>query len=96
MKIDIVIIGINSEATLKLCIESVLDSHYSKGKLTIYYVDGGSKDQSISIAKAFPEVHVLILDSLQPPEKDVTKVGGQENPRSFNSWIRIRSWTQTG
>ena len=49
--IDIVIIGLNAEKTLKKCIESIYNQEYDKGKIRIIYVDGGSNDRSLEIAK---------------------------------------------
>ncbi|MBC8412619.1 MAG: SLBB domain-containing protein [Nitrospira sp.] len=64
--IDCVIIGLNTASTLEHCLESVLKSSYSRGDIFIYYVDGGSSDQSIEIAKQFPQVTV-IQTNLQYP-----------------------------
>lgn len=50
-EIDIIIIGLNAEKTLKNCIESVYNLNYNLEKIKIIYVDGGSKDNSIKIAK---------------------------------------------
>lgn len=66
MNIDIVIIGINTATTLRQCLESVLNASYSYGDLTIYYVDGGSKDNSVAIAKEYPKVNVIELHVTQP------------------------------
>lgn len=66
MNIDVVIIGINASTTLRRCIESVLNASYSHGSLTLYYVDGGSKDNSVAIAKEYPQVKVIELHVLQP------------------------------
>jgi glycosyltransferase involved in cell wall biosynthesis len=62
MNVDIVIIGLNTQNTLKKNIESVLNLHYEKKNLHLYYVDGGSCDQSVPIANSFPEVTVIKLD----------------------------------
>lgn len=66
MDIDVVIIGLNSEATLKQCIESVLNVHYPLNKLHIFYVDGGSSDKSLSIANSYPTVKVIEMDQTYP------------------------------
>lgn len=49
--VDCVIIGINSAASLQACIEHIKASHY-EGSIQIYYVDSGSTDRSIEIAKS--------------------------------------------
>ncbi|SMC99079.1 Glycosyltransferase, catalytic subunit of cellulose synthase and poly-beta-1,6-N-acetylglucosamine synthase [Desulfocicer vacuolatum DSM 3385] len=66
MDIDCVIIGINTEKTIEQCIEHLLASHYSRGKIHIYYVDGGSTDNSISSARSFDGVTVIALDPQFP------------------------------
>jgi glycosyltransferase involved in cell wall biosynthesis len=52
-KIDIVIIGLNSEKTIHSCLESVRRSQYPQESLTITYSDGGSSDSSVRIAETF-------------------------------------------
>jgi glycosyltransferase involved in cell wall biosynthesis len=59
--IDCVIIGVNAAATLARCIDSVLHSQFSLGKIYLYYVDGGSSDNSLNIARGYPEVIVIAL-----------------------------------
>lgn len=66
MDIDCVIIGVNSEKTLRACIQSIINSKYTQGRLHIYYVDGGSTDQSVSVASAFDQVHVIQLNPEYP------------------------------
>ncbi len=66
MDIDCVVIGVNSEKTLKVCIQSIIDSRYTQGRLHIYYVDGGSTDKSVSIASEFDEVSVIQLNPEYP------------------------------
>lgn len=61
--VDCVIIGVNAATTLGLCIESILASAYDAGKVRLYYVDGGSTDNSVELARRFSGVEVI---SLQP------------------------------
>lgn len=51
MNVDVVIIGVNSEKTIAKCIESAKLSRYHGGLIHLYYVDGGSSDNSVSIAR---------------------------------------------
>lgn len=51
MNVDVVIIGVNSEKTISKCIESAKLSRYHEGLIHLYYVDGGSSDDSVSIAR---------------------------------------------
>ncbi|NTU96526.1 MAG: glycosyltransferase [Chlorobiaceae bacterium] len=60
--IDCVLIGVNCARTLGRCIESVFSSFYPREKLHLYYVDGGSGDNSIEIAENLEGVKVIGLD----------------------------------
>ncbi len=64
--IDIVIIGVNAAATLPRCIESVLRSAYPDEYLHIYYVDGGSSDDSVEQARGFEGVEVVEMQPRHP------------------------------
>lgn len=66
MDVDCVIIGVNAESTLEGCIRSVLESNYSRGKVHIYFVDGGSTDRSVGIARSFSGVHVIEIHPEYP------------------------------
>ena len=64
--IDLVVIGVNTERTLGACLDSILASHYPSERLQIYYVDGGSIDQSVSLARAYEGVEVIELGAEYP------------------------------
>lgn len=64
--IDCVIIGVNAAATLARCLDSVLQSHYPGERLQLYYVDGGSTDDSLTIAGQYPQVQVIALQPRYP------------------------------
>lgn len=61
-----VIIGINTEKTISKCIQSVKDSHYPQGKIEIIYVDGGSDDDSVALARQFKGVKIVELKQKRP------------------------------
>lgn len=65
-EIGVVIIGINVEKYIKTCIDSVISTDYDNSRLKIVYVDGGSKDRSIEIAKSFENVHTIELNHKHP------------------------------
>lgn len=50
--IDVVIIGLNSARTLEACISSVKCCRYPQARISIFYADGGSRDDSCRIAEA--------------------------------------------
>ena len=64
--IGVVVIGINVEKVLPDCIESILNSNYPDDLLEIVYVDGGSNDQSIEVAKNYPGVRIVRLNNDHP------------------------------
>ncbi|KAA6231772.1 glycosyltransferase [Chlorobium phaeovibrioides] len=64
--IDCVLIGINSEKTVGRCIESIQAADYPTKRLHIYYVDGGSSDASITIAKQYEGVITIALRPVHP------------------------------
>lgn len=68
MDIDCVIIGLNVASSLASCLESLQKTAYRQGRVRVFYVDGGSVDQSCLIAQANPHVQLLQPqgDSLTP------------------------------
>jgi glycosyltransferase involved in cell wall biosynthesis len=64
--ISVVIIGLNVEMYINECIFSVMNADYPSGLIEIIYVDGGSKDSSSLIAKAFGNVKVIELKDRNP------------------------------
>lgn len=63
--ISCVVIGLNCERTIADCLESIKDSSYSN-MTEIIYVDGGSKDRSVEIAKLTKGVQVVELKLEHP------------------------------
>lgn len=66
MHVDVVIIGVNASSTLERCISSVLESDYPAEQLHVVYVDGGSTDESVLVARKTPKVQVLELTPDNP------------------------------
>ena len=64
--IDCIIIGVNCEITLELCIRSILSGSYPEQQLHIIYADGGSTDRSVAIAHRFNVVTVIELNLEYP------------------------------
>jgi cellulose synthase/poly-beta-1,6-N-acetylglucosamine synthase-like glycosyltransferase len=64
--IDCVVIGVNAAATLERCLASIFKSDYPDNLLKVIYVDGGSHDSSIAIAKQIPAVHIIALHPEYP------------------------------
>jgi len=53
LSISIVIATFNSERTIKKSLESIKKQHYPKNKIETIIVDGGSKDNTLDIAKEY-------------------------------------------
>lgn len=77
MDIDIVVIGLNSAPTLKKCLEAVSKASYSKGQLHCFYVDGGSTDNSLSVAEKFPQFTLLKVADTHPSPSAGRNMGWQ-------------------
>ena len=48
-KISIVTVSLNSEKTIKRCIDSVINQNYPNKKIEYVIIDGASKDKTVSI-----------------------------------------------
>jgi cellulose synthase/poly-beta-1,6-N-acetylglucosamine synthase-like glycosyltransferase len=59
MNLDIVITGLDAEDHLAGCVESVKASSYHKGELRLWYVDLGSSDSSLLLARRIAGLQVL-------------------------------------
>ncbi|TCD48551.1 glycosyltransferase [Chlorobium sp. N1] len=59
--IDCILIGVNCSKTLAACIESIQAADYPAEKLRICYVDGGSTDDSLEVARRYGEVQTLAI-----------------------------------
>ena len=51
LKISVVTVCLNSEKTIKKCLESVIQQNYPKNKIEHIIIDGGSKDKTLNIIK---------------------------------------------
>lgn len=65
-EIDVVIIGVNAAKTVGDCLKSVDKCDYPVEKIHIFYVDGGSCDNSIQVARGFQKVEVIELSPDTP------------------------------
>ncbi len=64
--LSIVVIGLNEEARLESCLESEVNAEWPQEKKEVIYVDSGSRDKSLEIAKSFKDVRVLELKDPRP------------------------------
>ncbi len=64
VKVSVVVIGLNEESRLRSCLESIVKSELKPEE--IIYVDSGSTDRSVEIAKSVPGVRVFALDTNTP------------------------------
>ena len=65
-EIDCVVIGVNAQATLHRCLMSILQCNYPEDLINVIYVDGGSFDDSISIAETLPGIRIVRLNPEHP------------------------------
>ncbi len=64
--ISVIIIGVNVEKHIENCVTSVMKTDYPNDKIEIIYVDGGSNDNSVKIAKSFTYVKTIELNDHHP------------------------------
>lgn len=98
--IDCVVIGINTEATLARCLQSIKNSDYPQDKLRLFYVDGGSHDNSVTIGKA-EGVEVISLCSPHPTPGRGRNAGWRAGNSPFvqfldSDTILERDWLKKG
>ncbi len=65
-EVDCVVIGVNASSTLARCLLSIRECNYPQDKINIFYVDGGSVDDSISIAESIQGVRIVSLTPEYP------------------------------
>jgi len=65
-EIGVVIIGVNVDRYLAQCIRSVQAADWPRELLKIVYVDGGSRDASVRVAREFEGVEVIELNDRHP------------------------------
>jgi len=64
--VSFIVIGLNEAETLGECLRSIVDCDYPSERMEIIYVDSGSTDGSLKIARAFDCVRVIELDDDNP------------------------------
>lgn len=64
--LSVVVIGINVETTIVACLDSIQRSNYPKECLEIIYVDGGSSDDSVKLAKQFSNIKIMEITTARP------------------------------
>ncbi len=54
MKLSIILPVYNNEKTIEDCLNSIFNQNFSKNDFEVLFIDGGSSDKTISIAKKYP------------------------------------------
>lgn len=97
--ISVVTAAYNSERTLKRCLESIHNQDYPKDKVEIIVVDGGSEDDTCTIARHFGAT-VLPVDpqkqnaeynksiGIQHARNDIVAMIDHDNVLPHRSWFR--------
>jgi cellulose synthase/poly-beta-1,6-N-acetylglucosamine synthase-like glycosyltransferase len=84
--IDIVVIGLNSAKTLTACLESITSSSYPRETVSVYYVDGGSTDGSLSIAE-YLGCECLLVQASSPTPGSQRNAGWQRGSAEFIQFL---------
>jgi len=64
--LSVVVIGLNVAEYLGSSLDAILNSTYPSSKMEIIYVDSGSTDCSLDIARSFEQVNVIELNTSNP------------------------------
>ena len=54
MKLSIILPTYNNERTIEECLESIFSQNFSKKEFEVLFIDGGSSDKTLRIAKKYP------------------------------------------
>jgi len=72
VKLSIVLPTYNNEKTIQECLESIFFQNFSKEDFEVLFIDGGSKDKTLEIAKRYP---VKILENIKRNEEAARMIG---------------------
>ena len=54
MEFTIILPTYNNEKTIEECLESIFSQRYPKKEFEVLFIDGGSSDRTLEIAKKYP------------------------------------------
>lgn len=100
-KIGVVVIGINVERHLQACLESVFASDYPTDFMEVVYVDSGSSDSTVPIARSFGRVRVIKLNDQHPTPGKGRNAGWKSLDTPFIQFLDADTvihpkWLKTG
>ena len=95
-RLSVVVIGLNEAARLNDCLTAVMAARPAPYPLEVFYVDSGSSDDSVAIAKSVPEVTVLSLCTEHPSAAKARNVGLRHASGSYVQLIDGDSVIQPG
>jgi len=72
MKLSIILPTYNNEKTIEDCLKSIFSQEYSRKDFEVLFIDGGSKDKTLSIAKKYP---VKIIKNPKRNEESARIIG---------------------
>ena len=75
LKISVVTVCLNSEKTIKKCLESVIQQNYPKDKIEHIIIDGGSKDRTLKIIKTKSKLIKFIQSKKDKGIYDAMNIG---------------------
>jgi len=85
--LTVVVIGLNEENCLQACFDSIAKSTRNSFDIEIIYVDSGSVDASLEIAKSNKDVKLLHLDTPQPSAAKARNRGIKEAAGKYIQFI---------
>lgn len=85
--VTIVVIGLNTEETLQACLSATQQLDYPKEKYRVLYVDTGSTDHSLTMARRFTEVEAVALHPEFPSAALGRNTGWQKADTTFIQFL---------
>ncbi|MEW6101519.1 MAG: glycosyltransferase [Candidatus Omnitrophota bacterium] len=96
--ISLVIPTLNSERTLRACLESISGQEYPEGKVEVILIDGGSADSTLKIGRDF-NARIMVDETLREDQEQRKAIGllsaknqiigfiDSDNILPHNTWI---------
>jgi glycosyltransferase involved in cell wall biosynthesis len=73
--VAVIVSHLNSERTLRACLERLISQSYARGSLEILVVDGGSTDRSMSIVKSLRSERLSCIEAAKASEAEGQAIG---------------------
>jgi len=94
--LSVIVIGLNEAARLRAALTAVVSGKPNGFALEVFYVDSGSRDDSVQIARSVPGVQVLHLQNVRPSAAKARNLGLRNARGDFVQLVDGDSVLQAG